>query len=37
LAALGIAVAAALTTFGVLAQKPDDHLSKSTTVQEIVK
>jgi len=36
-AALGIAVAAALAAFGVLAQKPDDHLSKSTTVQEIEK
>ena len=36
-AALGIAVAAALATFAVLAQKPDDHLSKSTTVQEIEK
>jgi len=36
-AALGIAVAAALATSAVLAQKPDDHLSKSTTVQEIEK
>jgi len=36
-AALGIAVAAALAAFGVFAQKPDDHLSKSTTVQEIEK
>ena len=36
-AALGIAVAAALATFVVLAQKPDDHLGKSTTVQEIEK
>jgi L-cysteine S-thiosulfotransferase len=33
----GIVLAAALAAGGVLAQKPDDHLSKSTTVQEIEK
>jgi sulfur-oxidizing protein SoxA len=36
-AALGIAAAAALAACAALAQKPDDHLSKSTTVQEIEK